>query len=202
MTLRKKAVGVRHKKVVGDLSCTSEIIENLLTVILRNNFFRFDGTVWSQLMIEGIAGQYMRFVPFPRVHDGDQSSNESEVIVEAIGQVGSGQVMIYSGSARAISSVHGVIYLITCLSNRDHIPLFHPAPSILETSPSTCHCLSVLFVLVWSRHSQVRHLHCYRLSLGQLHSARLLSLILLHFPSKYPLRPLSAVLPTLFLLGV
>ena len=118
------------------------------------------------------------------------------------GQVGSGQVMIYSGSARAISSVHGVIYLITCLSNRDHIPLFHPAPSILETSPSTCHCLSVLVVLVWSRHSQVRHLHCYRLSLGQLHSARLLSLILLHFPSKYPLRPLSAVLPTLFLLGV
>ena len=77
-------MGVRHKKAVGDLSCTSEIIEKLLTVILHNNFLCFDGTVWSQLMIKGIAGQYMRFVPFSRVHDGDQSSNESEAIVEAI----------------------------------------------------------------------------------------------------------------------
>ena len=77
-------MGVRHKKAVGDLSCTSKIIEKLLTVILHSNFLCFDGTVWSQLMIEGIAGQYMRFVPFPRVHDSDQSSNESEVIVKAI----------------------------------------------------------------------------------------------------------------------
>ena len=84
MTLRKKAVGVRHKKVVGDLSCTSEIIEKLLTVVLRNNFLCFDGSVWSQLQIEGIAGQYGRFVPFPRVHDEDQSSDELEAIVEAI----------------------------------------------------------------------------------------------------------------------
>ena len=84
MTGHINGVRVRHKKAVGDLSCTSKIIEKLLTVILHNNFLRFDGTVWSQLMIEGIGGQYMRFVPFPRVHDGDQSSNESEVIVEAI----------------------------------------------------------------------------------------------------------------------
>jgi hypothetical protein len=77
-------MGVRHKKAVGDLSCTSEIIEKLLTVILRNNFLRFDGSVWSQLKIEGIASQYVRFVPFPRVHDVDQSSDEPEAIVKAI----------------------------------------------------------------------------------------------------------------------
>ena len=87
-------MGVHHKKAVGDLSCTSEIIENLLTVILRNNFLRFDGTIWSQLMIEGMASQYMRFVPFPRVYDGDQSSNESEVIVEAI----VGQSKVFGGN--------------------------------------------------------------------------------------------------------
>jgi hypothetical protein len=83
-TGRKKGVGVHHKKAVGDLSCTSEIIEKLLTVILRNNFLRFDGSIWSQLKIKGIAGQYGRFVPFPRVHDEDQSSDELEAIVEAI----------------------------------------------------------------------------------------------------------------------
>ena len=118
------------------------------------------------------------------------------------GQVGSGQVMSCSGSARAISSVHGVIYLITCLSNQDHIPLFHPAPSILETSSSTCRCLSVLAVLVGYRHSRVHRLYCYRLSLGQTHSARLLSPTLLRFPPKYPLRPLSVALLALSLLEV
>ena len=60
----------------------------------RNNFLCFDGTVWSQLMIEGITGQYMRFVPFPRVHDGDQSSDESQVIVEAI----IGQSKVFEGN--------------------------------------------------------------------------------------------------------
>ena len=67
-----------------DLSCTSEIIEELLTVVFRNNFLQFLATVWSQLQIEKITLQYGRFVPFPSFHDEDQWSDELEALVEVI----------------------------------------------------------------------------------------------------------------------
>lgn len=74
----------RRKKAVGDLSCASEIIEKLLTVIFCNNFLELHSTVWSQLQIEEIAGQHGRFVPFPRLRDKGQSSDEPDAIVEVI----------------------------------------------------------------------------------------------------------------------
>src|ERR1700678_3352553 len=40
------------------------------------------------------------------------------------GKVGSGQVMIYSGSAPPISSGPALIYLVTCLSNLGPFSLF------------------------------------------------------------------------------
>jgi hypothetical protein len=47
---------IRCKEPVRNLGCTSEIIEELLTIILRNNFLHFLGTVWKQLQIIDIAG--------------------------------------------------------------------------------------------------------------------------------------------------
>jgi hypothetical protein len=74
----------RHKEAVRDLSCTSEIIEKLLTVVLCNYFLQFHGSVGRQFQFGEIASQYGRFVSFPFIHDKDQWSDELEALVKVI----------------------------------------------------------------------------------------------------------------------
>ena len=82
------------KKAVGDLSCTSEIIEKLLTVIFHNNVLQYHGTVWRQLQIEEITRRHVRFLPFPSFHDKYQCCDEPEVLVEVI----VGQSKVFGGN--------------------------------------------------------------------------------------------------------
>ena len=51
-------------EAVRDLSCISEIVEKLLTVIFCNNFLQFHGSIWRQFQFGEIASQYSRFVKF------------------------------------------------------------------------------------------------------------------------------------------
>ena len=74
----------RCKKVVGDLSCMSEIIEKLLTVIFCNNILQYHSTVWRQLHIEEITREHVRFLPFPSFHDKHQCCDEPKALVEVI----------------------------------------------------------------------------------------------------------------------
>jgi hypothetical protein len=65
-----------------DLSCTSEIIEELLTVIFRNNILQLHGSVSRQ--IREIVVQHSRFLSFPGLHDVGQVSDKPEALVKVI----------------------------------------------------------------------------------------------------------------------
>ena len=77
-----KLAGIQGKEVVRDLSCMSKMIEELLTVVCRNNFLQFHRSIWRQA--RQITGQHSRLVSFPQLHDEVQSGDEPEAGIEII----------------------------------------------------------------------------------------------------------------------
>lgn len=77
-----KLVKICREETVRDLSRTPEIIEELLTVIFRNNILHFHSSVSRQ--IREIVVQHSRFLSFPGLHDAGQFSDEPEALVKVI----------------------------------------------------------------------------------------------------------------------
>ena len=67
-----------------DLSSTSKIVEELLTVIFCDDLFQFHGFVWRQLQIVEITDQHGGFVSLPRIHNKSQCSDKPEAVVEVV----------------------------------------------------------------------------------------------------------------------
>ena len=77
-----KLVRICCEETVRDLSRTSKIIEELLTVIFCSNILHFHGNILRQ--IREIVIQHSRFLSFPGLHDTDQFSDRLEALVKVI----------------------------------------------------------------------------------------------------------------------